>query len=430
VRAARIISAITTLAVIAAGIGAYVMTRTEKETYEVTADVAQAPNLFAGGRVAVRGVEVGTITDVEPGREAVRVTLEIDSTVKVPADAVLSIIPITVISDRYVQLDPPYESGPTLEDGDHIPLTRTAIPAELEDVLTQLRGLLHALEPEGDEPGALAELITSLDDATRGHSDELATAIEGSADVLSNLAASRDDIEGLIGNLDRVFAALADRSSEIGLVNERFALVTEALLADQEHLEGTIENLALLSDEAASLLDESGDNLGRSFGRLGHVLERILAHEESLAKGIAWTNVVAQALGGTDASGRGQFAYTGRQAAPGTPQAAYNYRIDSRDTIACERIGALVESFKVLQPQATPEQLRDTLLGFFPTTYLDDLTFIIDLLLPVCAELPTQPALDQRAEATIKRIADRVGEKRFAEMLARWLIEGYDGSGT
>ena len=424
----RLISAGIVVALIAAFFG-YRAARPANETYTVTADVEQAPNLFEGGRVMVRGVEVGTITNVEPRPDAVRVTMEIDEDVKVPADASLSIVPITVIADRYVQLFPAYEGGEALADGDHIALDRTQVPAELDDVLTQLQGLLSALEPKrGQEHGPLARLIVNLDEAIDGKEGSLAKALGSSSSVLQNLADSNQNITGLIENLDQLFVALADRSSEIVLVNERLQLVTEALVGDQENLEGTIENLAFFSDEASQLIADSGDDLGDAFKNLASVLRKVNAQQDELLAGVRWNNVVSQGLGAVDASGKGLFAYTGRQAAPGTPGAEYNYRIDTRDTIACNRIDALIQSFLVLSPSATLQQLRDQLMVFFPEVYKDDLGYLVDILIPICADLPFDAAsssfpsssLDAAAEQAILDLAAQLGEKQLAEMLAQW----------
>jgi virulence factor Mce-like protein len=415
---------------VAAFVGYGVM-RPELATYSITADVEQAPNLFAGGRVMVRGVDVGEITDVTPRTEGVRITIEIDEAVKVPADASLAVVPITVIADRYIQLYPAYAGGATLADGDHIPANRTSIPAELDDVLTQLDGLLEALKPRaGERRGPLARLIREADAALKGNAEVFAGTIEGSATVLENLADSRTDLTGLIRNLDRLFATLADRSSEIGLLNERFSLVAQALQQDQANLEGTIENVTFLSEEATALIRESGDELGESFARLERVLDVVLAHQRELHQGFTWTNVIAEALGATDRSGRGLHAYTGRQAPPGTPESVYNYRIDTRDTIACERIGALVESFLVLNPDPTVEEIRETLLNFIPETYRDDLTFLIDLLTPLCADYPGEPVLDARSRALVASIAEEIGEERFGALMARWFLEDFEGEVT
>ena len=400
-------------------------------TYTVTADVEQAPNLFEGNRVTVRGVEIGRITDIVPKEDFVRLTLEIDGDVLVPADARLSVVPITVIADRYAQLHPAYTGGAPLENGDHIPLSRTAIPAELDEVITQLQGLLESIEPQGEGKGPLARLITNLDDALRGHSDDLAGALDKSATVLENLANSDAEIAGLIRNLDRLFVALADRTSEIGLINERFRLVARSLLADQAHLEGTIEDVAFLSDETAGLVSESGDELGEAFSRLARVMRELLSHQDALTLGMRWTNVAAQALGAVDAGGKGIYAYTGRQAAPGSPGAKYNYRIDQRDTIACERIDAVVDTIAVFETP-TPDNVIQTLNQYLPETYQDDLRYLLKELVLVCAEefngdsssSSSDDSVSPAERALLRRAARVLGPARLDRFLARWYFEG------
>ncbi|HET7481240.1 MAG TPA: MCE family protein [Actinomycetota bacterium] len=424
----RALAGVVVLGLLVGAWGAWSLTRSETHTYTITADVEQAPNLFAGGRVMVRGVDVGTITAVEPNDDAVHLTMEIEDDVKVPADARLTVVPITVIADRYVQLYPAYKSGPALRDGDHLSLDRTTIPAELEDVLAQVKGLLKAIEPKRNGHGPLAKLVTSLDEAVAGHGRDIAGTLDQGATVLENLANSDADIAGLVRNLDRLFAALANRSSQIGLLNERFALVAETLANDQRDVEGTIENLTFLSTQAAGLVEESGDDLGVSFRRLHRVLDLVLSHEASLTRGIKWTNVVAQALGETDASGRGRWAYSGRQAPPGSPRAAYNYRIDSRDTVGCERLRIVAASVLDVNPVATLEDLTSTVLAFTPDAYDDDLEFLVKQLIPLCTDL-NQATLGDRASAVVHRTVDRIGEKRFLRLLGRWFLAGYEKGG-
>lgn len=422
----RLVSLIVSVSVVGA-IALTAATRSDSgSTRTITADVAQAPSLYEEGRVMVRGVQVGVITDVEPRQDAVHLTMAIDDGVDLPVDAHLSIVPITVIADRYVQIDPPYSGGETLADGAHIPLERTTIPAELDDVLAQLKGLLAALEPRNGNPGPLASLIDNLDDALKGREDALAGTLEGGAEVLGNLAASEAQITGLIDHLDRVFIALADRSSEIGLINERLNLVVQSLASDRGHLEGTIQNIAFLSQEASGLVSESGDDLGESLGRLDTVLTAVLRHEESLAQGMKWTNVIAQALGETDASGKGLWAYTGRQAAPGSARSSYNYRIDTRDSIACERIGLLAESFLTINPDWGFDEVRYAVLSYIAEPYRDDLAYIIDILIPLCADLPNEPTLAARADAAIERALNALGQRDAVKLVEKLLPDVKD----
>jgi phospholipid/cholesterol/gamma-HCH transport system substrate-binding protein len=423
----RLVALAVAVAIIAAGVIAFRELRPEPETYRLTADVAQAPNLFEEGRVMVRGVEVGHISEVEPRPDGVRITMEIDADTRIPSDARLTVVPITIIADRYVQLSPPYSGGPTLNDGDHISIERTQIPAELDDVLTELKGLLAALEPKpGEKRGPLFRLIRNLDAVTKGRSEEFAGTLEGSADVLENLAASESDITGLIANLDRLFVALANRSSEIGLLNERLALVAESLQGDQENLEATIENLSFLADEGARLVTDSGDELGEDLGRLKRVLNGILRNQDDLMEVVRWTNVIAQSLGAISPGGRGRFAYTGLQTRPGAAGAEYNYRIETRDTVGCERINVIAQALLELNPNAGLEQLRESVLQRIADSYQDDLSYLIEALIPVCVEFDESRQLDAKAAKVIEDVAARLGEEQLEEMLVRWLIEGYD----
>ncbi|MDQ3877450.1 MAG: MCE family protein [Actinomycetota bacterium] len=424
----RLLSLFITIAVVGAAVGAYIAFRPNEPTYTVTAEVAQAPNLFAGGRVMVRGVEVGKITKVTPSPTGVRLTMAIDEDVRVPADARLSVVPITVIADRYVQLYPAYKGGPALADGDDIPMSRTAIPAELDEVVAQLKRLLVALEPKnGEQRGPLAKLIDNLDAATRGEGRELGGTLGHSASVLQNLANSHADLTALIRNLNSVFGTLANRSTELALVNQRLAVVTKVLASDRRDLQGTISNIGLLSSQASRLVSESGANLGRAFERLKVVLDNILARQDELTAGIGWTNVITEALGATGSSGKGLFAYTGRQAPPGTAGAKYNYRLDTRDTITCQRLNAVAQTTFVVTPQATLQDLVFTILSYIPDTYDDDLEFLVRETLRRCVDFPgeapvqTQDALYRQATRVVHEVAAEVGRKKFERLLLTWL---------
>ncbi|MGH2750248.1 MAG: MCE family protein [Actinomycetota bacterium] len=423
--ARKVLSILVTVAL--AGCGAAVATdfaQGEPQRLTLTATVEQAPNLFEGGRVMVRGVQVGSITEVEPVPGGVDLTMEIDEGVRVPADTQLAVIPITVIADRYVQLSP-YEDGPEIEDGTHIEVADTTIPAELDEVLSELKGLIDAFKrAPGERRGPLAELIRAADRALEGREESLAGALEKSSDVLTNLAGSQSDITSLIQNLDELFLTLANSSSEIGLVNERFALVATALAEDQENIDGVIDNLEFLSTQASALVTESGDDLGRSFGKLETTLDAVLRHQDQLIAGAKWTNAIAQALGETKASGKGKYAYSGKQGGSGSARAPYNYRIDQRDTIACGRLGALTDSFLILNPTWGVPEVLHAAMEFIPDEYDDDLEWLIELLIEPCSVLGDRPVLDEKAKRILEQIADEVGEEVLMDLLGRWFVGG------
>ncbi len=425
-RMRKIIAILLTVAL--AGCGAAVaadLAQGESQARTLTVTVEQAPNLFEGGRVMVRGVQVGSISKVDPGADGVELTMEIDEGVRIPADTKVAVIPITLIADRYVQLSP-YEGGPEIEDGAHIDVEDTSIPAELDEVLGEFKELVDAFKREpGQKRGPLADLIRAADKSLDGREESLAGALENSSDVLTNLATSHADITSLIQNLDQLFIALANSSSEIGLVNERFALVATALADDQDNIAGVIDNLEFLSTQASSLVTESGEDLGQSFGRLEKTLDVVLDHQNELIRAAKWTNSIAQALGETNSAGKGKYAYSGKQGAGGSGRARYNYRIDQRDTLACRRLGRLTDSFLTLNPDWGVPEVLNAAMEFIPDEYDDDLEWIVESLIEPCSVLGEGDGLDADAKRILRGIADEVGEDVLMDMLGQWFIGGF-----
>ena len=93
----------------------------ESGTIQVTGLFTKTIGLFPSSRVMVLGVAVGRVVSVTPAGNDVKVVMRIDRSRKIPVDARATIVPISLISDRYVQLFPPYSSGATLQNGADTP---------------------------------------------------------------------------------------------------------------------------------------------------------------------------------------------------------------------------------------------------------------------------------------------------------------------
>lgn len=58
-----------------------------------------------------------------------------------PADAKAVILSPSLVTSRAIQLTPAYTSGPAMADKTVIPLERTAVPVEYDDLRQQLQKL-------------------------------------------------------------------------------------------------------------------------------------------------------------------------------------------------------------------------------------------------------------------------------------------------
>src|SRR5689334_1464702 len=127
---------------------------------QVTADFSETIGVYPGSTVRVLGVPVGTVDSVQPQGTEVKVTMTVNSGVPVPADAKAVVVAASVVSDRYVQLTPAYTGGPQLTDNAVIPVSRTAVPVEVDQIYTSINRLTQALGPNGlNKNGALSETL-------------------------------------------------------------------------------------------------------------------------------------------------------------------------------------------------------------------------------------------------------------------------------
>jgi virulence factor Mce-like protein len=253
--------------------------------YRVTAYFAETVGLYPGSDVRVLGIPIGSITDVVPLGDRVRVEMTIDDDYDVPADADAVVLAPSLVSDRYVQFAPVYDGGPTMQDGDQVPLERTAIPVELDAVYGALDELSAALGPSGaNENGALSDLIDTGAANLGGNGEALNRTLTGFSQAVETLAENRDDLFGSLDNLQTFTTALATIDAQVGQFNDNMAAVSELLASEREDLQAAV---ALLSDALADVAGFVRDNttlLTTNVDRLADVTLVLVQQRAKLAE--------------------------------------------------------------------------------------------------------------------------------------------------
>ena len=111
--------------------------------FRVKAVFESANSIRPDSPVRIAGVNVGKVKKVERRRAPTRavVTMEIkDAGLPIHEDATAKIRPrIFLEGNFFVDLKPGTPAAPTLDDGDTIPVTQTATPVQLDEVLTALQ---------------------------------------------------------------------------------------------------------------------------------------------------------------------------------------------------------------------------------------------------------------------------------------------------
>ena len=238
------------------------------DTYEVEATFARTYNLFPGSPVRVLGIDVGKVKQVsiEPGEDAVTATLTVNGDVELPADVGALIVPEALLGERYVQLDPPYTGGETLEPGAVIPLDRTQVPYEFDEVLENLNQFV-----EGLEPSEVGRFMSNLAEVLDDQGEQLGQTIDNAGEAIAVLKDNDEELVALASRLADLNETLGTRDEALGEIIEDWNTVTGSLVGDRQHIDGALTGLVRLTNRLSDLLQTHGEDLTADIAALTRV---------------------------------------------------------------------------------------------------------------------------------------------------------------
>ena len=210
---------------------------------------SRAIQLFEASDVRVLGVNVGTITDIKNVSNGVQVTFTVDGSTKIPAGVHAAIVPVSLLGERYIELFPAYQGGPTLPAGSTIGVGDTSVPAEPDELLRSLQNYLGALDPK-----TVSTFVENAAQLLQGNGDKLNALIQHGAGVLSELAAKRADLSQIITQFDKLSTSLAGRQRAVSDLIHAYNTVAGTLVSNKNSLDGTITGLRDASLQLANLL--------------------------------------------------------------------------------------------------------------------------------------------------------------------------------
>lgn len=263
------------LAVIAAVVGYKLYVKATTTT--VTAYFADALALYPGDRVQIMGVKVGNIDSVEPAGDKMKVTLHYDSKYKVPANATASILNPTVVASRVLQLSPAYSGGPVLADNAVIPLERTQVPVEWDDIRKQLDNLVTELGPTPTQPkGPLGDLVDSLANNLNGKGKQINTTFRALSDAMAALGEGRGDLFGVTKSLALFVNALHQNDEQFVALNNNLAQFTASLTNSDQEVAKAVREIDGLMKTARKFVDDNGSLLSTDINNLAEVTNTLM----------------------------------------------------------------------------------------------------------------------------------------------------------
>ncbi len=236
--------------------------------------------------VLIRGLEVGTITDVylEPERnKSIIVEFTVDKRYKIPKDVVVAVRSVSLVGGKelFLEYDKPCsgsdcaESGQFLQ-GENLGMFESLVGGDnIEQMTDKLKEALGNMM--GDSTGAAG---------TMGSLEDITTNLAGVTETLNaNLDGLTRNLTASLRNLNIVTKTLAENEAELAgtlqNINSLTSKINEANFSKTIDL--TNESLGAMKTTMSNL-DKTLESTQTTFGNLDNVITKLDANEGSLGK--------------------------------------------------------------------------------------------------------------------------------------------------
>lgn len=243
-------------------------------TRSYTAVLEHTGGLRTGEDVQVHGVVKGEVTGIELVDEQVVVSFVLDGDIELGSRTEATVKVATLLGSHYLEVDP--LGAGTLAD-DTIPVERTSVPYNLQDVLESGAGALEELDPE-----LLAESLIVMADTLGASQEQVRPALEGVA-RLSELVAARSDQAGeLLAAARSITDQLAASSEDIVTLMEQTNLVVSEVTSRREAIHRLLVETTELSRALRAVVESTRGRIAPGLRDLNDVIAFLNQQDEQL----------------------------------------------------------------------------------------------------------------------------------------------------
>ena len=234
----------------------------------------QMPDTLAlntNSRVRVADVWVGTVRDIRLKNWIATLTLEVDPSVKLPANATAKIGQTSLLGTQHVELAaPPNPSPQPLKSGDTIGLMNSSAYPTVERTLASVAVILNG----GGIPN-LDVIQTEILNILDGHVDQVREFLKRLDTFTAELNRQRGDLARAIDSTNQLLTIVANRNDTLDRVLTDIPPLIEHFADTRELFADATESLGRFSDVANRALSDTRPNLRQSLQSLQRPLKQL-----------------------------------------------------------------------------------------------------------------------------------------------------------
>jgi phospholipid/cholesterol/gamma-HCH transport system substrate-binding protein len=267
---------VAVVALFAAVVAVYLLLAGDSDPYKVTARFENASQLVEGNEVAIGGIGVGSVEDIELGDDGeALVTFSVEEEGYAPlvrgTTATVRSLSLSGIANRQVQLTlpPEGEGGEEIEDGGTLTQEETVSAVDLDQIFNMLddetvanlkkviRGLELSYEGVGSQANRGFKYLNPFLSSSRRLFSELTRderaleqlIVDGSQ-VSGAVAERRDDLSALVGNLNQMMGAIGRQKTSLAAAVRQLPDFMRSFNTTAVNLRATLDDVDPLIDAA------------------------------------------------------------------------------------------------------------------------------------------------------------------------------------
>ncbi len=234
----------------------------------------QMPDTLAlntNSRVRVADVWVGTVRDIRLNNWIATLTLDLDPTVKLPANATAKIGQTSLLGTQHLELAAPPDPSPQpLRSGDTIPLKNSSAYPTVERTLASVAIILNG----GGIPNLdliQTEVINILD----GHVDQVRELLGRLDTFIAELNRQRGELTRAIDSANQLLTIVANHDDTLDRVLTDIPPLIQHFADTRELFADATESLGRFSDVGNRALSDTQPNLHQSLQSLQRPLNQL-----------------------------------------------------------------------------------------------------------------------------------------------------------
>lgn len=257
--------------------------------FTVQVQLPDVTTVQQNSRVRVGDVTVGTVTKIERQDWHALVTIKLDGSVNLPANAIATVGQTSVFGSTHVELAPPSHIAPEgrLHNGSLIPLSSGAAYPTTEQTLSALSLLLN-----GGGVGQIQEITREFSAAFAGREQDLRSLIHQLDEFIAHVNDQTGDIIAATDSLNNLVGQFAERKPVLDTALQTIPDALAVLKDQRANLAEALDRFGKFSALTADSVNQTKASLVQELKDLGPVLESLANAGPALTRSLSFLSTL------------------------------------------------------------------------------------------------------------------------------------------